>query len=456
MLLARTGAFLVLVTAASAPVWAQPVDPLPPAHPVPQTPATATAPATAPSAPQDPYATPAQDPVLAEQIAQQLVTRAQELFDAKIWLDAKQLAVEALVESPKGIAAQKAHFIIKQVNAQLGIPDEPEAPPEPKQPDLSPIDDPTKHITKAVEAPQPEGVHDGKTAASIHGALYGGIVGAGIGSLFTIDHPASGAVPGGLAVGVAGALLTPRLTEKLHWDEAQVRTAGSGSLWGGVIGGFFADVVQGGNGGHTTGAGVLGGASIGATVGLAGGAYYADKHELTRGDVALVDTFAGMGAVGGLTVGMLMQPAQPEAYSLNSVLGTAAGVIAGIVVAPDTNTTPRRMLRVAGLSALGGALPLALLAADPSSSGVQRAAGGLATLGLVGGAWLGFYLTRNMDVGLDVPDHIQKASDAPAAVVGRDSDGTWHLGGIGMAPLSPQLAPQQHGMTFTLLAGTLR
>ena len=48
--------------------------------------------------PLDPYATPApppgaEDPVLAEQIAQALVHRAQELYDARVYVDAKQLAV---------------------------------------------------------------------------------------------------------------------------------------------------------------------------------------------------------------------------------------------------------------------------------------------------------------------------------------------------------------------------
>src|SRR5205823_3640809 len=147
------------------------------------------------------------------------------------------------------------------------------------------------------------------------------------------------------------------------------RTAGSGSLWGGVVGGFFADVVMGANGGHATGPGILVGSSIGATVGLAGGAYFANKHELTRGDVALIDTFAGMGTAGGLTIGMLMQPAQPEAYALNAALGAVGGVIVGIVVAPQTNTTPRRMMRVAGLAAAGGAVPLVILAAGPHKSG---------------------------------------------------------------------------------------
>ena len=399
-------------------------------------------------APQDPYAgAPQQDPVLAEQIAAQLVARAQELLDAKIYVDAKQLAVEALVESPKGAAAEHARAIIKQVNQQLGIVEE-EPAPEPK-PTPHPVAEPAK---KPAEPAVVETGHPGKAAAYVHGAFYGGVVGAAVGSLFDTRHPAKGAIPVGIGLAIAGGLGAPRLAEHWHADEAQVRTIGSGSLWGAVIGAFFADVVTGANGGHATGSSVLVGGGIGATVGLGGGIYMAKEQPMTRGDVALVDTLAGIGTVGGLTIGMLMQPAQPEAYSLNAVLGAAGGVIAGIIAAPDTNTTPGRMVRVAGLAALGGGLPLTILAAGPHSSGVQRAAGALSTIGLVGGAWLGFYLTRDFEAGKDVPDTL-KPGDAPPAVIGRDSDGRWHLGGLALQPLSPQLSTQS-GMSMTVLGGT--
>jgi hypothetical protein len=109
------------------------------------------------------------------------------------------------------------------------------------------------------------------------------------------------------------------------------------------------------------------------------------------------------------------------------------------------------MLRVAGLAAAGGAWPFLIYAADPHSSGAQRATGALSTLGLVGGAWLGFYLTRHLDEGLDVPEK-SAPSDAPPAVVGRASDGRWSLGGLGLSPLSPALSTDP-GAALSLVAG---
>jgi hypothetical protein len=422
-------ALAVMLAATSAS--AQPVDPYGNA-----TPATPTPPVQVPAP---------VDPVLSEQVAESLVDRAQELLDAKVFADAKQLAVEALVKSPTGPAADRAKLVIKQANAALGIVEPQDQPPQPP-PDTRPIQDPTKTDTPAVS----EGEHSPRTAAVVHGAIYGGILGVTIGSFFS-HNEAAGAVPTGIALAAAGAILTPMIASHYHADEAQMRTIGSGALWGGVFGGLVFGTIQGGDGGSVTGHVVLVGSAIGATLGGLGGLSLAYNESLTRGDVALGDTLAAVGTVGGLTLGMLMQPAQKEAYSLNAAVGAAAGVITGVIVGPKTNTTPRRMLRVAGLAAAGGAWPFLILAADPHSSADQRVTGALSTLGLVGGLWLGFYLTRHVDEGLDVPDRAAKpdADDAPPAIVGRSSDGHVRLGGLAILPLSPQLSTD-HGAALNV------
>jgi hypothetical protein len=415
--------------------------------------------------PQDPYAP---DPVLGEQIAEQLVSRAQELLDAKMYLDAKQLAVEALVKSPKGSAAERARFIIRTVNQHLDIKeDPPPTPPSETRPtdqvDLSPIHSPDappafdpSRMPPPSEQPDTGAVRDGRTAATVHAAIYGGTLFATAGAYMNSDSPASVAVPLGIVGGLGAGLLAHRYSRRLNWDEAQIRTAGSFNLWGGMVGGLFGTAVSGAGLGEAPKAtSVLLGASIGSTAGLLGGVGLARKQRLTRGDVALVDTLAGIGAVGGLTMGMLMQPVENEAYAVNSLLGVIGGVAVGVIAAPQTNTTPRRMLRVAGLAAAGGALPFLLYAAiyDDNTTGDERIVGLLSSAGLVGGAYLGFRLTRNMDVGLDVKDRAPASQDAPAAVVGRNSDGSWGFGGLALSPLSRTLATHQRGMGVTLLGG---
>ena len=114
------------------------------------------------------------------------------------------------------------------------------------------------------------------------------------------------------------------------------------------------------------------------------------------------------------------------------------------------------MLRVAGLAAAGGAAPFLLYAAiqSPTTTADERVTGLLSTGGLIVGAWLGFYLTRGMDEGLDTPDGKRKPpDDAPVALVGRDSSGRWGLGGLGIAPLSPKLSPQR-GLALQLVGAT--
>jgi hypothetical protein len=461
----RPRALFTLAALAAAPVaQAQPVDPYrtpAPARPAPATPTAPAAPAPAPtagSAPQDPYAAAplpsGQDPVLAERVAEALVNRAGDLLDAKVYLDAKQLAVEALVASPKGSSAPRARQIIHAVNVQLGIPEdaprpEPEAAKPTEDVDTTPIQDPTQGAPPL--APPPEGAWPTlRIASSVHGGLYGGVVGAAIGSTFS-SSAAKGAVPTGLVLGAVGALALPRLVDKLGWTEGEVRTVGAATVWGGAIGGLAADL---GSLNATTGRQVLISAAIGASVAGVGGYALSRSTKLTRGDVALIDTLAGIGAVGGLTAGMLMQPARTEAYSLNSIVGIAGGALIGYIAAPETNTTPRRMLRVAGMSALGGALPFLLYAAirSPTTTADERLTGLLATSGLIGGAALGFRLTEGMDEGLDTLDGKPRKAvdDAPIALIGRSSAGAWGVGGLGLAPLSPVLAPE-HGMTVQVV-----
>jgi len=440
---------------------AQPVDPYnQPAAAPKAAPPAAPAPVPAPDAPEDPYApapaAPAPDP-MTDRVAEALVVRAQELLDTRGFLDAKQLAVEALVQSPKGSSAAHARAIIHAVNVQLGIPEdsprpEPTPPPRPTEDiDTSPIVDPTLSHSPAV--PPPEGkLPSGRLAARVHGGLYAGLLGATVGAFFSDDTPAAGAVPVGIAAGLGGALALPWIADKRHLTEPEVRTIGAATVWGGVVGGLIGDVAKTEG---TTSREVLVAASVGSTLAGLGGYALTRTRKLTRGDVALVDTFAGIGAVGGLTIGMLMQPVESEAYSLNSVLGIAGGVVVGILAAPGTNTTPRRMLRVAGLAALGAGAPFLLYAAirDPSSTADERITGLLASGGLVVGAYLGFRFTRGMDDGLDTLDGTRAPADvddAPISLIGRSSAGRWALGGLGVQPLSPVLAPQ-HGMALQVL-----
>ena len=370
---------LFAAVAHAQPGGAADPNPTPPPPPTPQ-------PQPAPQ-PQPPTP-PSDEAVLAEQIAAELVGRAQELFDAKFYVDAKQLATEALVRSPRGNAATQAQYLIKAINTALGVP---EIKPADKPVDVTPIRDP--FAEKPVEKPVFAGELAPRNRRILSGAVWGAAIGAAIGDAADVDDTKSSHIAIGAGVGLA-------------------------------VGGL-------------------------AGYGLS------RKVQQTRGDVALMDTLGGIGGLGGLTLGMLMQPAEGEAYSINAIIGVAGGLVVGYIAAPQTNTTERRMLRVAGISVLGGALPFLLYAGiyDKTTDSDERLVGGLATAGMLVGAYVGFRLTRNLDEGQDVlPGEKRPLEDAPVALIGRHSDGRWAANGIGIAPTSPQLSPQP-GMTLSVVGG---
>ncbi|MBA2540527.1 MAG: hypothetical protein H0V17_12875, partial [Deltaproteobacteria bacterium] len=405
----------------------------------------------APVAPAPPPTPTPDDPVLAEQVAQSLVHRAQELYDARVYVDAKQLAVEALVKSPKGAAAEHAKYLIKKINDQLGI-NETQNPTDPAEhPDLAPIGGltvtPPKDVPSAPELPRAS-----RLTTTIHTGLYAGLVGTTIGSLFSKDTPEGGAIPVGIGLGAVGGLYGARLVDKLEWNEGQIRTAGAGTVWGGVIGGLFGDIAKTDG---TRARHVLVGASIGATIGGGAGVLLARDNRYTAGDIALVDTFAGIGTFGGFSLGMMMQPLESEAYSLNGAFGAAGGIVIGLLAAPTTNTTPRRMVRVAGAAAIGGASPFLLYAAiyQSGSTSDERTVGALSCLGLLAGTYVGFRITAGMDRGADAMPRKPSDQDAPASLLSRSSSGRWGMSPPAIQPLSRQLSPQP-GMALSLVGAT--
>ncbi len=239
----------------------------------------------------------------------------------------------------------------------------------------------------------------------------------------------------------------PPVERDVPWTPAPApRTTGfvkyaGGIVAGAIAGGLFADVVTGLGG--TTPGDVFGGMVLG---GLGGGlaAHVLGAPELTAGDHALIDSMAAWGLVGGLTLGLAIDPPEGEAYSLNGVLGIGGGYLVGHVAARRTDITPRRMVRVNGLALVGAAAPWILygLSSDDSTSADEQTFGFLSAAGLVAGVYLGFRWTRGMtgDPGT--------ADAAPAALFQRGRTG-WTTGGVGLTR-----AQGGTGAAVTMLSGT--
>jgi hypothetical protein len=431
--------------AAPAPPAPAPADvaPAPPASPSGAAPAAPSDPPGAPAASSSPAVPDPAAAQLAEEIAFSLTARAQQLLDNKQYADAKQLATEAIARSPRGVAAERAQLILRAANTALGIatPAPPPVESVPEDPYPEPPDAP------APASGPVEGSTSARTYALVHTSLYGGLVGATLGSL--VDD--SVAVEAGVgAVGAAaGAYFLPRLLTR-RYDAEQIRTVGSASLWGGVVGGLLADVTTSLD--DTSPRQVLLGATLGATVTTAGGLLLTRSRPFTHGDVLLTDTLAAMGATGGLTLGLAMQPFETEGYSLNAALGVAAGVAVGMVAAPQIDATPKRVAYIAGGAAAGAAAPwlLYLLVADGDTNNDEQAFGLVSTAGMLAGAYLGLRWSRHLIKGQDVHERSAAADDAPPALLRRSSTGSFAFGGPSLR--ASQQAPER-AYVVDVLAG---
>jgi hypothetical protein len=323
------------------------------------------------------------DPEMDEAVALALVNRARELMVVESWLDAQQLLNEAIIRSPDGAAAAEARTLLETVNVKLGIvTHEPVVTPIENFDTQDPYADAQiDTVMPPVDTPRPRGGRKFMLHAGAMGALIGGF----IGDAATAD------------------------VEPFEVDGDDVDTEDAN--------------------------GILGGALLGGLGGLALGAAFRNSDWMTTDDIAVIDSFAGMGLFGSLSLGALMQPQEGEAYSINAVFGIGGGALVGFMTAKRRDISGRRMGRVDLYALAGGLAPwLIFLASDGTADDAQYA-GFFSMAGIAGGAWLGFRTTRSWDGDAG-------ATDAPPALVRRGSDGNWTGGAPGFRPAEdPRLGP---------------
>jgi hypothetical protein len=463
------------------------------AQPVPDGEGPSLGPPVPPSPEEDPAVVQQRD--VDEFVAQALYDRGTYLYARANYVDAKQLFVEALMRAPTGPRARDALGMLRNVNEKLGIKDLDDGAPGHGGVVIDPVDpygdgggeepvdpygdggedpiDPYGEGTDVEEPPPPpQGgeespidageIRRARQVAAVIGAYDGALIGMALtgivdvvenedGSLDQTRNSAGviGFAAGGL-VGLGGGWL---LTRKRDFSMGQARAVASASVWGSVAVALLADAVTGAD--STDGNEIVRGAAIGTIAGTGVGILYARKVKPSVDDVAVINSFAAYGTVGGLLVGMAMDPPESEAYSLNAVIGMGAGVGIGAYLADKHDISRRRMLYIDLGAAAGAAVPLLLLAAvnDDTKTDDNQAFGFLSALGLVGGAVLAKRWTRNMDA--DKTPLVSKDPLVPG-LAQRASDGTWSFGGPALAPANnPALGPTLgRGVGLSLLGGS--
>ncbi len=371
--------------------------------------------------PADPYADPgarlppvqATPPTPDQIVAQALVERATQLVEAGFTAEASQLASEALVRQADGPTADAARALLARIR--------PPAPPASIEQDRLIPPDPAPQV---VDPEEPGGRVDRPRTSHALG-LHLGLYGATVGAALSIGDGNSAAIPVG-ALGLGLGYLGGRWAHRrFAMSPARSRYVGSIINWSALAGGMFADLTTGTDG--TTASDVLVGASLtGGLAAIFAGPLTRDT-EVTTGDVAVIDSFAAWGAVGGLTLGFVMVPAESEAYTLNALLGAAGGWMVGRQVARRTELSSARMSRVLGAGLIGAATPWALypLVSDSGSYHDEQVFGFLSTAGLVGGIYLGFRVTRGM---ADEPSPDDDDEAGVTALLRRSAVGRWRVG----------------------------
>jgi hypothetical protein len=323
------------------------------------------------------------DPEMDEAVAVALVARARELVAQEAWLDAQQLLNEAIIRSPDGAAAADARALLESVNVKLGIVTN----TDPVVTPVDPVDtvDPYEHVQVDSQFPRDTAPARAGRKFMLHAGVMGALIGGFIGDAATAD------------------------LEPSEVDGDPVGEEDSG--------------------------GILAGALIGGLGGLAVGAAFRKSEWMTTDDIAVIDSFAGMGLFGSLSLGALMQPEEGEAYSINAIFGVAGGALVGYMTAKKRDISARRMGRVDLYALAGGLAPWLIFAASDGTADDAQYAGFFSLAGLAGGAWLGFRTTRGWDGSVAV-------TDAPPAIVRRGSDGRWTTGTPGFRPAEdPRLGP---------------
>jgi hypothetical protein len=488
---------------ASVPKSEQPVDPYaqPAPEPAPrqEPPAAAEPPAAGeqpaagepePGSEPGPKSSLGADDDVDDQVAQALYRRGVALYRRGATADARTMFIESLERSPKGTVSGEALRMLRAANRRLGIanadagrpsaqgegvidpyaggaqPPATEAPLDPyggATPTPSPPSRPAEVDTGAPpEEPEAEqGSVMGRRAVIAWSGAVGLVAGMAVaGPQNDSGDVSDGAIIGGLVGAAGGVGLSYWLTRRVPLSLGQSAAIASAATWGGTWGGLLGDAATGTDSAPND---VWKYVAAGGLVGLGGGAAYAVMAKPSEEDVALTNSLAIFGAGAGVSIAAGMEVPESEAFALNALFGSTAGIAAGLLLAPRVEISLRRTLLLDAGAAAGAAASWGILyplIADGTTRNDEQIAGWVATATMTGGVVVTWLLTRGMDERVSGPlaarASRRRALPPPPALARRDADGSWQLGVPFLRPLvSRDLAPPAHATALgvDLLSG---
>lgn len=425
--------------------------------------------AQAPSAPED----------VNEPVAAALYDRGMDLFEQGDVANAKKMFSESLGRSPKGSRAADALRMLRECNAKLGVQDldagrpvlgnegpiDPygEGPLDPygeggEGEGVAPIDpygvDPVNPVGGGAVGPVDDKQGKPGRVFIAHGALQGFIAGMAVLGPYEEDEVTgelgdlrASAVGLGLVSAGAAGYLSYYLADKQSLSETQGNVIASAGFWGMYNGAHLGNVFAGED---SDGNDIYTGMAISGLLGTGFGYWYAKEKDPTEGALAFTNSMTLYGTTGGLLFGVALDPPRGDAYSLNAVLGSAAGL--GVAYYVDgANPTRKRMLKVDLAAGVGAIAPWILVypfMADSDTNDDEQTAGLLSVVGLAGAAYGMWRYTDGENETDPEATPSDGANAPPPAVVTRDGRGTWSLATPAIRPMHlPALAPRR-GTSF--------
>jgi hypothetical protein len=414
-----------------------------------------------------------EDDVDAE-VAQALYRRGVALYRRGAAAEAKMLFIESLERSPRGRVSADALRMLRAANRRLGIANldhgRPSAQgqegvldpyaggggaPAPSEAPLDPYGAaPTPEPPDAMAPVEPVGPDDraepeqgsamGRRAVIGWSGAVGLVAGLALGGPEDDSGElADAAIVAGLVGAAGGVGLSYWLTRRVPLTVGQSAAIASAATWGATQGGLLADATTGTDSEAND---VWKYVAAGGLIGLGGGVVYARMGDPSEQDIALTNSLALMGTGLGLSIAAGMEVAESEAFSLNALFGSTAGLAAGLLLSPRVEVSLRRSLLLdlgAAAGAAAGWAVLYPLIYDDTTRDDEQVVGWVSTATLTGGVIAMWYLTRNMDAAssgqLAAP---RRGPPAPPGLARLEADGDWHLGVPFLRPLrSPALAP---------------
>ncbi len=432
-------------------------------------------------------------PDVDEGVSAALFDRGMTLFEEGDYGNAKKMFIESLERGPKGSRSADALRMLRSCNEKLGVADLNSGLPDSGSPQNNAPIDPYADTGNGSDDPvdpyaEPKGNPDdslpvnpyaGDTTApdeespseeekevdgpnlGHYGLIgHGGVLGSSL--LLTLgttvlDKSPDGEIDdlAGLVLGVVGAAggayLSNYLIERYQLSDGQSAAIATAGFWATYNAAHLANLFTGESSNLND---VYWGMSLGGAAGTGIGAWYAKKYDPDVREISLVNSLSLYGTTASLMLAVAIDPPKADAYALNALLGSVAGIGTAIYLRDELRYSRSRMLKIdmgAGIGALVPWVTIYPLTRDEFTTRDEQTVGFLSAVGVGIGAYIGWAISKET---ADDDDEEEEVSLAAPALLRRSKSGSWSMSSPMLRPMElPAIAPRQGILGADIVSG---